>query len=63
MFKWHENVPNCQRFIKKCMNLCYDLSTTCFWRFTLKYGEKKDNELQFVAHYLFILFIGYHGTR
>ena len=27
---------------------------TCFWRFTLKYGEKKDNELQFVAHYLFI---------
>lgn len=39
---------------------CYN---TCFWRFTLKYGEKKDNELQFVAHYLFILFIGYHGTR
>ena len=29
----------------------------------LKYGEKKDNELQFVAHYLFVLLIGYHGTR
>lgn len=43
-----------------CLLIFYD---TCFWRFTLKYGEKKDNELQFVAHYLFILFIGYHGTR
>lgn len=44
--------------------LAYDrIYDTCFWRFTLKYGEKKDNELQFVAHYLFILFIGYHGTR
>lgn len=52
------------RYDGKSFNLkMFSAIIPVFGGLPLKYGEKKDNELQFVAHYLFVLLIGYHGTR